>query len=169
LDQLVRQKDDKITNLDQLVRQKDKDLDILANTLNSKNYELIETKDEIRQIHNSVIFKFSKNISKRIDFIFPTNSKRDEFKRVVITSILFIQQKGLKKYLSEVKAKIGRREFRLNTINSSNSTSVMSEKDKMVLIKKMQNNRRNRLKIRPSSKLELQNDGFIISDDNDLI
>jgi len=168
LDQLVRQKDDEITNLDQLVRQKDKDLDVLTNTLNSKNYELIETRNELTQIHNSIIFKFSKNISNIIDFVFPNNSKRGEFKKVVISSILLIQEKGLKEYLLAVKAKIRKKEFKLNTIYSSDSSLSMSENDKIVLMKKMQDNRKNRLKIRSSSKLELQNDGFIISDDNEL-
>ncbi|MDH3834910.1 MAG: hypothetical protein OES34_12240, partial [Nitrosopumilus sp.] len=145
-----------------------KDLDVLTNTLNSKNYELIETRNELTQIHNSIIFKFSKNISNIIDFVFPNNSKRGEFKKVVISSILLIQEKGLKEYLLAVKAKIRKKEFKLNTIYSSDSSLSMSENDKIVLMKKMQDNRKNRLKIRSSSKLELQNDGFIISDDNEL-
>ena len=164
----IKKKNNEITNLDQLVRQKDKDLDVLTNTLNSKNYELIETRNELTQIHNSIIFKFSKNISNIIDFVFPNNSKRGEFKKVVISSILLIQEKGLKEYLLAVKAKIRKKEFKLNTIYSSDSSLSMSENDKIVLMKKMQDNRKNRLKIRSSSKLELQNDGFIISDDNEL-
>jgi len=162
LDQLVRQKEDETTNLDQLVRQKDKDL-------NSKNYELIEIREEIIQIHNSIIFRFLKNISKIIDSIFPNNSKRGEFKKIVIVSIILIKQKGLRKYILAVKDKIRRKEFNLNTIDFSNSSLAISEKDKMMLIKEVQDNHKNRLKIRPSSKSELQNDGFIIPDDKELI
>jgi len=169
LDQLVRQKEGEITNLDQLVRQKDTDLNVLTNALNNKNYELIETREEITQIHNSIIFRFSKNISKKVDSIFPNNSKRGEFKKIVIASIILIQQKGLRKYILGVKDKIRRKEFNLNTIDFSNSNLAISEKDKTMLIKKVQDNHKNRLKIRPSSKSELQNDGFIIPDDKELI
>jgi len=169
LDQLVRQKEEEITNLDQLVRQKDIDLNILTNALNNKNYELIETREEIKQIHNSLIFKFSKSISKIIDAIFPNNSKRGEFKKIVIASIILIQREGLRKYILTVKNKIRRKEFKLNTIDFSNSNLAISEKDKMDLIKKVQDNHKNRLKIRPSTKSELQNDGFIIPDDKELI
>jgi len=169
LDQLVRQKEYEITNLDQLVRQKDTDLDVLTNALNNKNYELIETREEITQIHNSIIFRFSKNVSKTIDSIFPNNSKRGEFKKVVIVSIILIKQKGLRKYILAVKDKIRRKEFNLNRIDFSNSNLAVSEKDKTMLIKKVQDNHKNRLKIRPSSKSELQNDGFIIPDDKELI
>ena len=169
LDQLVRQKEEEITNLDQLVRQKDIDLNILTNALNNKNYELIETREEIKQIHNSLIFKFSKSISKIIDAIFPNNSKRGEFKKIVIASIILIQREGLRKYILTVKNKIRRKEFKLNTIDFSNSNLAISEKDKMALIKKVQDNHKNRLKIRPSTKSKLQNDGFIIPDDKELI
>ena len=169
LDQLVRQKDNEIINLDQLVRQKDTDLNLLTNALNNKNYELIEIREEIIQIHNSIIFRFLKNISKIIDSIFPNNSKRGEFKKIVIVSIILIKQKGLRKYILAVKDKIRRKEFNLNTINFSNSSLAISEKDKMMLIKEVQDNHKNRLKIRPSSKSELQNDGFIIPDDKELI
>jgi len=162
LDQLVRQKEDEITSLDQLVRQKDKDL-------NSKNCELIEIREELAQIHNSIIFKFSKSISKIIDSIFPNNSKRGEFKKIVIASIILIRQEGLRKYILTVKTKIVKKEFKINTFYSSNSNLSISEKDKIELIKKVQDNHKNRLKIRPSTKAELQNDGFIIIDDKELI
>jgi len=136
----IKKKNNEIRNLEQLVRQKDKEF------------------DELIQIHNnSIIAKFLKY------------KKKGEFKKTITASILLIQQNGLKEYLLAVKDKIGKKEFSLNTINSSNSSLSISEKGKMELIKKTQDNRKNQLKIRPSSKSELQNDGFIISDDKELI
>jgi len=136
----IKKKNNEITNLEQLVRQKDKDL------------------DELRQIHNNgIITKSSKS------------QKRGEFKKIIIASIFLIQREGIKKYLLTVKDKIRKKEFKLNTINSSNSSLSSSEKDRVELIKKIQDNHKNQLKIRSSSKSDLQNDRFIISDDNELV
>ena len=46
-------------------------------------------------------------------FPFPNNSKRGEFKKIVIASIILIKQKGLRKYILAVKDKIRRKEFKV--------------------------------------------------------
>jgi len=113
-----------------------------------------------------------RKIARKIDSSFPNNSKRGEFKKVSEASLHYIQQEGIKKYLSAVKAKASRGEISLITAKYSLSgymPMTLSENDKLAIIKTVHNNRKKRLKIKPHSYTEINNDELLISDDDEII
>jgi len=171
LDKIVFEKINRIKELTEEIVKKDSELEILNEEIQEFHQKIEKKNNEIKNLVRLVRQK-----DKELDGFIPIHNNNiiakflkykeiGKFKKILIGSIFLIQQKGLKEYLLAVKDKIGKKEFRLNTTNSS-SLSI-SEKDKMILIKKIQNNRKNQLKIKPSSKSELQKDGFIISEDKE--
>ena len=113
-----------------------------------------------------------KKIARKIDSAFPNNSKRGEFKKVSEASLHYIQQEGMKKYLSAIKAKASRGEINLITAKYSLSgymPMTLSENDKLAIVKTVHNNKKKRLKIKPHSNTEINNDKFLISDDDKIL
>jgi len=135
----------------------------LSNQIKNKEYQLIELKNQISEIEKSFTFKIMKKIANTIDSSFPNRTKRGELKKIVANSASMIERNGMSEYVSAVKTKIKRREFKvLEPMN-------LSEPEQKSIINEVRNNRKNRLKIKPHTKDEIKKDEFILIDEEDLI
>jgi len=162
LNKLVREKDTDLEGLNKLVREKDADIDTTNQILANIDNELMYTRSELNEIKKSLIFRMMRKIGGRIDSDFPNATKRGEFKKILASSTMVLANEGFRKYLSEVRTKIRRKEFKvLSPIN-------ISQKEESLLLEKVKKNRMNRLQIRPLSEQEIKKDEFIIPQDEEL-
>ena len=156
LSELINRKDNEMQNLSELINRKDNEVQELNWFIRQKEDELINTKDELVTIQKSFIFNNMRNISRKIDVVFPDETKRGNLKKIVALSLDTISNEGLKHYLSLVKRQISRREFSVPTPIILTETSEKSLKEKVNL------NRKNRLKIKSHKRNELQKDEIVI-------
>ena len=159
MSELLQRKDDDLKGLNELVRKKDDELNETCQLVLAKNNELRNLNDEIVNIKKSVIFRIIRKISKGIDSGFPTGTKRGELKKVTSASSEMILNEGFKKYFSEVKTKIQRKEFKVLT------SSDISKIEEQRLLKIVKNNRKNRLKLKTQNDDTNKKDEFILPSD----
>jgi len=156
---LANEREDYSQDLERTLMNKDVDILNLNQAIQNKTSDLIYLRDELAAIHSSLIFKFMRSISKKIDSTFPNRTKRGQLKKIVTESLETVEKEGYKNYLASVKTRLGKQEFKIN------SSSRLSESDEHALIKQVHKNRKKRLQIKPHGKNEIKNDEFVIEDD----
>jgi len=159
LNELVQKKDDDLRGLNELVQKKDDELSNTYQLVTATNSELRNANDEINHIKNSVSFRIIRKIGNGIDSCFPNGTKRGELKTVISASGSTIMNEGFRKYFSEVKIKLRRKEFKVLT-----STDI-SKNEEQRLLKIVKDNQKNRLKLKTHQDHEIKKDEFIISSD----
>jgi len=159
----VKEKEVSVSKLEQSVQEKNYEITRLSQIIEIQNKELIELRTELSEIKRSVIFKILKRTTKKLESDFPNGTKRGEFKKIVGASLDTIDKDGFRNYLSQVKNKINRHEFKVLTPTN------LSEQEEQILIRTVEKNRKNRLKIKPHDEKEIKNDEFDIQEDTNLI
>ncbi|MDE1828873.1 MAG: glycosyltransferase [Thaumarchaeota archaeon] len=86
---------------------------ILDRELSSTRNELTKVREEMSKIHQSIIYKYMKSITSKIDKGFPDNSKRGQLKEVVRQGLIIIQKEGSRSFFKHVRTKIRKREFKI--------------------------------------------------------
>jgi len=163
LEELSKSNSIHVEELSNILKRKEEDIDELNNVIKEKEYQLIELRSQLTQIEKSITFNIMRKLGKTIDSTFPNKTKRGEVKKVVSSSMSMISQDGFPEYLSAVKDKIRKREFRiLEPMN-------LSESEEQSLREVVTKNRKKRLKIKPHDKRQIKNDEFIIPEKEDLI
>jgi len=156
LETLASEREEFAKDLENTLIKKYNEISKLNQALENKTNEIIPLRNQLNEIQNSRIFKIMKKISKNIDSSFPNYTKRGEFKKIVAASLETVDKEGYKNYLSEVKTKLNRREFKILTPFS------FTDEEENSLLKEVYNNRKKRLKIKQHDKNEIKNDEFII-------
>lgn len=163
LDELSKSKEIQVSDLTNHLKQKEMDIIFLNNSMKKKEYQLIELRNNLSEIEKSIMFNMMRKVSRKIDSAFPNRTKRGEFKKIVASSASMISDDGFQEYLSSVKTKVKRREYRvLEPLN-------LPKSDEKILQDIVINNRKKRLKIKSHGKGEIKNDEFKISEKDELL
>jgi len=165
LSHLTEKRQNNITNLEKTIQKINSEISIINQDLQKKNNELMHLKFELDDIQNSIMFKFMKNISRKIDSTFPNNTNRGELKKVVQGSLELINKEGYRNYFSAVKIKVHRGEFKMISPIQSLDYDQSSQKKEKILLNNVHKNRKKRLKIKQMDKNEIKKDQFVIEDD----
>jgi len=163
LEKYTKEKEIRVNELSEIVHQYEEEIQRLSNDINNKDYKIIELSNTISDIEKSVSFKILKKINRNIEKSFPNKTRRGEFKKIVKSSASMIEQKGMSEYLSAVKSKVSRHEFKiLEPIN-------LTKTEQDSIINEVKKNKKNRLKIKSNNQHEIENDDFTINDEENLI
>jgi len=157
LENTVKLKSDDLERFNKILKDEEQEINNYLEIIQNKETLLIEIRDQLSEIEKSVMFRIMKNLGKKIDSTFPNETKRGELKKIAAASLSIIAIQGFKNYLSEVNAKLKRREFRVLTPMS------ISEEDEISLKRKVVENKKNRLEITPHNKKEIKNDEIVIT------
>ena len=163
LEELLKSKEIQFTNLTTVLNQSEQDVNDFKNLIGDKENQLIELRNTLFEIEKSLTFNILRKINSKIDVVFPSGTKRGEFKKITKEGVQMINRKGFKEYLSAVKTQVKKREFYIP------SPMKITEDEKRVLIKVVQNNKKTRLELKPHSKNEIIEDEISIQDEDELI
>jgi len=170
VNQLIKNKDHNLDELNQEViqlrnqiDQKGSEIVELNKMIRDKTSDLISLRDELTEIHNSILFNFIQKITRRIDSNFPSGTRRGEVKKISKESLQMIKRKGFKQYISAVKTQVKKREFYIPI------PMKITQDQKRLLIEVVQNNKKTRLKLKQHSKNEINRDEIEIQDEDELI
>jgi len=156
LENSIKEKTDEIISLQEFASENDEKIAKFQDTVLNKEVQFIEIRDQLSEIEKSVMFRIMRNLGKKIDSMFPNETKKGEFKKITAASFSIIATKGFKDYLSKVRTKLKRREFKVLTPMS------ISEEDEISLKRKVVENKKDRLEIMLHDKKEIENDEIII-------
>jgi GT2 family glycosyltransferase/predicted nucleic acid-binding Zn-ribbon protein len=97
----ISTKDSEINQLHNTISTKDSEINQLHNTISTKDSQLddfqskyFETKNELHQIQNSILFGMAKRLTNLIDKFFPSSTKRGESMRLVKMALLTYKNEG---------------------------------------------------------------------------
>ncbi|MFQ5941172.1 MAG: glycosyltransferase family A protein, partial [Nitrososphaerales archaeon] len=83
--------------------------------LDAANNELVNSKQQLDAIQNSLVFKSMR----KIDNKFPEGTRRGEVRKITVRSLHIVAEQGFKTFLRMAQEKIKRREFRIVDAGSS--------------------------------------------------